>query len=175
MPEGLFSNVYVNSAVIGLVAGFAGAAFRAWWDRRDRKRSQRMAIFVDLMATRAQILHPRHVEAINGAQVAFYGDREVMDRWHDYFKHLNAQHLSSEVWGMERSRLMTALLQSMARVLGYSLSTADIDAIYSPAGHTAVENSQMSVLHGLANALSSGVLAVRIVEAADNGSAAPQG
>ena len=52
----------------------------------------------------------------------------------------------------------------MAKSLGYKFSKADIDAVYYPKGHGAVENDQLQVLSGLARVLKGDALAVRVIE-----------
>lgn len=156
--------VFFGGAVISLVSMVTGNIVQYFMSRGRLKHERQLKIFDILMATRAQGLSPFHVEALNSVPVAFYGHRDVTDRWYDYFKHLHAGHLSYEVWGVEQKKLMTALLLAMAKVLKYNFSTADIDAIYYPEGYRAIEQDQQIVLFGLARALSGGSLKVQLDE-----------
>ena len=96
MPDGLFQIGTLNSVVVGVASGFAVSVFQAWRGGQDRRRTQRLAIFNDLMAMRAQTLHVRYVEAFNSVPVAFYGESEVIDKWRECFGHVNNGTLSLE-------------------------------------------------------------------------------
>jgi hypothetical protein len=161
--EALSQYVLVNSVVVGVVAGAIGAILRGVLDSRNTRRQRQERIFETLMATRAQTLAAAHVEAFNAIPVAFHGVSDVIDRWRDYYGHLHKEHLSIEVWNVERQKLMTALLLTMAKPLGYKFNSADIDSVYYPRGHGSLEADQLSVLRGLSTALSSGALTIRVV------------
>ncbi len=155
--------LYFGGGAMSLLGVIVGQVIQYFTTRGKLKHERQLKIFDVLMATRAQRLSQGHVEALNSVPVAFYGHREVSDRWYDYFKHLHAEHLSREVWDIEQNKLLAALLLAMAKSLKYNFSTADIDAIYYPRGHGAIENDQQVLLKGLAQALQSGVLDVRLI------------
>jgi len=68
-------------------------AFKAQWDlqQREEARKRRLQVFTALMATRGNILHYWHVEALNLIDVEFSEASEgnVRDAWKAYLGHLN--------------------------------------------------------------------------------------
>lgn len=68
---------------------------------RDRKE-RRMVIFRTLMATRASVLSPAHVEALNAIPIEFYGNtgklKEINEAWKLYLDHLGPTNVVGDVW-----------------------------------------------------------------------------
>ena len=59
-----------------------------WIDKNKGVRRRRLDIFRDLMETRAAILTPKHVAALNRIDIEFYTVGEVSKAWKEYHDHL---------------------------------------------------------------------------------------
>jgi hypothetical protein len=110
-------------------------AFEAQWQlqQRDEARKRRLKVFTALMATRGNVLHYRHVEALNLIDVEFSEalEKDIRDAWKTYLDHLNtfgdtiqepeeSKRKNIENQREERRRdLLAELLQKMGARLGY--------------------------------------------------------
>jgi hypothetical protein len=147
--------------VIATVGGPILAVQAQKWLERDRTiMERRRQIFRTLMATRASGLAPAHVEALNAVPVEFYGPRKaslrtIVDNWHAYLDWLNIKNLPPEVWSQKRVELMTILLHSMSKYLGYGFSKSELEKdLYYPKGHEELENDQAIIRRGFVKLLS---------------------
>jgi|SRR5690625_93792 len=88
-----------------LLAPLVALQLSVWLEKYREKRRLRLAIFKDLMATRATRLAPDHVQALNMIDVEFYGtDKKstaVLRAWKAYLDHLGEPQNAPEVWGEE--------------------------------------------------------------------------
>jgi hypothetical protein len=70
-------------------------AFEAQWklQLKQEAKERRMKVFKTLMATRGNVLHQYHVEALNLIDVEFSEplEQDVRDSWKTYLDHLNIQ------------------------------------------------------------------------------------
>jgi len=121
-------------------------------DRRDRK----IRIFKTLMATRAAILSPDHVAALNMIDVEFpeIGRwKPVVRAWRSYFDHLQVQTASPEEtarWLDRRIDFLAELLSQMGKSLGYDFDVVKIKrGIYSPKAHGMLEEEAYQIRQGV--------------------------
>ena len=126
------------------------------WIERERDRNQRrINIFRVLMTTRAAILSPAHVEALNVVPIEFYGKKpsfvEVVDAWKAYIDYLYKDIIDNKSWAEKRVELLNIMLTKMASALGYKFNSVEISReLYSPKGHAAIEGDQEIIRKGLA-------------------------
>jgi hypothetical protein len=107
------------------------------------------------MATRAAILSPAHVEALNAVPVEFYGSgaklRQINDSWKLYLDHHDDRLNYNEAWAQKRLDLFIDLLHLISQFLGYRFSkTQLLRDIYSPRAHGDLEAEQTLIRKGLA-------------------------
>lgn len=147
-----------NAEIIIALATFFGpiAAIQAerFLARRREKRDRQLTIFRTLMATRASQLTAEHVNAINAIPIDFYGHKKVTDRWEEYFAHLHKEGMDEKLWGQKKAELLMALLSEIGAALRYRFNAREMESIYSPKGHAAIENAQNAILFGMAELLS---------------------
>jgi hypothetical protein len=146
-----------NLAIIGATLSGPVLAVQAqkWLERGRDIKERRLAIFRTLMATRAAMLSPMHVEALNAVPVEFYGTskklRQINDAWKLYLDHHTIDGPATEVWMQRRLDLFHDLLHLMSQFLGYSFSRAQLARdIYSPRAHGDMETEQTIIRQGLA-------------------------
>lgn len=116
-----------------------------WIERNRQTREEQIRIFKTLMATRAAILDPRHVEALNVIDVVFHGksrkEIEIRRLWKQYLDHLNDRAYPREAWGAKRVELSVELLHSMAVFLGFDFDKTHIkNQAYFPEGYGDMED-----------------------------------
>lgn len=146
--------------VIATILGPVLAIQAQKWLERGREIEQRRAtIFRELMATRATMLSPRHVEALNAIPIEFYGNsaklKPIIDAWKAYLDHLSQPGIFDEVWAAKRRDLFVDLLHRMAELLGYEFNSVEIaKEIYAPRGHAQIESDQDIIRRGLAEMFS---------------------
>lgn len=140
-----------------IAATFLGpiAAVQAqkWVERwRDQER-RRLDVFKTLMATRATVLSPTHVQALNSIEMEFTGARyaPVRKAWKVYLDHLNdgpkgpafEDEAAINLWVSKNPQLLSELLVEMGQTLGYRFDEVDVKrGIYNPIGHAKDENEQ---------------------------------
>ena len=135
-------------------------------ERYSQKKSLKIDIFKQLMATRSQNsrLSNEHVRALNMIDLAFYGkikrgrtkrsdsESKVLSSWKLYFAHLNTSYpdndnASGTIWNQTSNNLFLDLLSEIATdIERVQLQTA----IYSPIAHGAIENDKLKIRQGLA-------------------------
>lgn len=124
---------------------------------RERRRTK-LWIFKTLMATRAAILSPDHVRALNMIDLEFTGkgakERLVVRRWREYLDHLGSMpqgdsddaKAAMPVWGEKSNEHLTDLLIAMGNCFGYDLDKVAVrKGIYSPQGHAQDELEQRAL------------------------------
>lgn len=147
-----------------VVATFFGpiAAVQAqkWLDRSRQVRDRRVAVFRALMATRASVLAPAHVDALNAIPLEFHGRsqklRDVITAWNVLLDHLNTRNPPDlNRWGERRVDLFVSLLFKISQCLGYGFTELDIkNNFYAPQGHQTVQSDQEIIRRGLADVFS---------------------
>jgi hypothetical protein len=106
------------------------------------------------MATRAAMLSPGHVEALNAIPVEFYGTRgklkQINDAWKVYLDHHAQDAPVTDAWLQKRLDLFQDLLHLISQYLGYEFSRSQLARdIYSPRAHGELENEQTIIRRGL--------------------------
>ena len=123
-------------------------------ERRRDIKGRRLEIFRTLMATRAAMLSPTHVEALNAVPVEFYGAsgklKHINETWKLYIDHHDERLSPNDAWGQKRMDLFLDMLHIMSQFLGYSFSKAQLGRdIYSPKAHGDLETEQTIIRKGL--------------------------
>jgi hypothetical protein len=126
------------------------------------------------MATRGNILHYRHVEALNLIDVEFSeaSEKDIRDAWKAYLDHLNTypdQKEPDEAKNQREERrkdLLAELLQKMGARLGYGFDFTYLKGrAYYPKGHGTMVEEESALRKGLIEMLWKGrPLMVRSVE-----------
>jgi hypothetical protein len=158
-----------------------------WLERRQRKQSVKDGIFRTLMSTRATRLAPEHVQALNMIDIAFYGrrwlgrqrqsdaERTVCTARRSYFDALDANlgpdptEAQRQQWAHVRDEKFFTLLEEIAQAQDFHFDPTELRrAVYSPVGHSAIENQQDAIRSGLAKLLSGEIaLPMRVVNLPD--------
>jgi hypothetical protein len=136
-------------------------AFSAQWVLQllREKRQRKIWIFRTLMSTRATILSPDHVKALNLIDLEFNGngrkDKDVRDAWHTYHDHLytsrpNTDTSMQAAWDKESNDLLNSLLYRMNMRLGFGFEYSEIKkGAYAPDFYTATEIDLLLIRKGL--------------------------
>lgn len=99
-----------------------------WLDRHRAIVDRRVTIFRTLMATRAAVLSPGHVEALNAVPVEFYGNskklKEINESWKLFLDHHRPDVPVSDVWFQKRVDLFLDLHHLISQYLNYGFSRA---------------------------------------------------
>lgn len=116
-------------------------------DDRNEERGRKLAVFKTLMATRAYVVSPRHVEALNTIDLEFLPHRPkekaVLDVWAQYLDHLGATSMEANTWALRRNDLLVDLLYAMGNALGYHFNKTQIkNGTYAPVAHGKLEEEQ---------------------------------
>jgi hypothetical protein len=106
------------------------------------------------MATRAAMLSPGHVEALNAIPVEFYGTRgklkEINDAWKVYLDHHTQEAPPTDAWLQKRLDLFEDLLHLISQYLGYKFTRSQLARdIYHPRAHGELEGEQTIIRKGL--------------------------
>ena len=124
------------------------------------------------MATRANNLHYRHVEALNLIDVEFSeaSEKEIRDAWKTYLDHLNT-YAADQIQESDETRrtqllnqkeerrkdLLAELLQKMGVQLGYSFDFTYLKGrAYYPQGHGTIVEEEGQLRKGLIQMLWNG-------------------
>ncbi len=152
-------------------------------ERYNEKKSLKIDIFKQLMATRApnSRLSGDHVRALNMIDLAFYGkpkrgqakrtktENEVLSSWKLYFNHLNIPFPTNEaggiIWNQTSNNLFLDLLSAISKDIGYEFARDQLQTpTYSPIAHGDIENDQLKIRKGIASAFSdSGALKIELI------------
>jgi hypothetical protein len=127
--------------------------------RRRERRQRRLNVFRTLMATRASVLAPEHVQALNMIDIEFHGSdtqsRAVLNAWKAYLDHLNQTQTDAALWGSRREDLFVDLLYEMSRHLDYDFDKTHIRRTsYFPKGYGDLEADQLAIRKALVSMLS---------------------
>lgn len=147
---------WTNVAIIfaTLLGPILAVQAQKWLERRRSIEDRRVQIFRVLMATRAAVLSPGHVEALNAIPVEFYGTKgnlkKINDAWKLLLDHHTPDAPTTEVWWQRRIDLFMDLLFLISQFLGYGFNRAQLQRdIYSPRAHGELENEQTVIRKGL--------------------------
>lgn len=158
----------IGATVIGPIAAVQA---QKWVERWREKTQRKNWVFATLMSTRNARTSPLHVGALNSIELAFYrgrfailqatgADAFVLDRWHEYYEHLNtpqpnnddpqARQFAQGIWNSKSQELFINLLEALATATGYSLTRQQIqDGHYSPIAHETNEQIKQALDRGL--------------------------
>lgn len=169
----IFEIVTVAALILGPILAIVIANYM---EAKRTTHNRRMDIFRTLMRTRRNRLTQDHVSALNLVEIEFRKDKDVIDAWRGYFKHLGteqprrtdetfSQELSFEQnqaredrfqfrVAREREKLLAALLHNMAQELNYDVEALDIfEGGYSPQGWAEIEFQQETIRRHLIDLL----------------------
>lgn len=128
-------------------------------DEKKEAKKRKLDIFRTLMATRAAVLTPEHVHALNAIDIEFYGNNDVIQKWRIYNDHLHSVLLEQEKpknedewkrWTEKSQNLFVDLLETMALNLKYQFPRVDITrGHYRPQAYGDIENDQFIIRKGL--------------------------
>ena len=129
---------------------------QVYLDRARGKLARQQQIFHALMRTRASVISPEHVHALNAVPMEFLGKRKITDAYRDYIAHLNTSAQNSpEAWGVRRVDLLMDLLHKVSGDLGYDFTVAQLKGeYYAPQAHFTSDAEQTAIRQGLAKILS---------------------
>jgi hypothetical protein len=140
--------------VIATVAGpILAVQAQKWLERGRAINDRRNQIFRVLMATRAAMLSPGHVEALNAVPVEFYGTRgklkAINEKWKEFLDHHSPDVLMNDAWLQKRLDLFIDLLHLISQNLNYGFSRSQLARdIYNPQAHGDLENEQTIIRKG---------------------------
>jgi hypothetical protein len=102
------------------------------------------------MTTRARILAPEHLRALNTIEFEFHGknahDRHVVEAWRSYLAHLSATGLPPEVFDQKRQELFVDLLHALTEALGFSFEKSSLrNPSYYPVALGDLENDNYQI------------------------------
>lgn len=128
-------------------------AYQYFTEKRKDKRSQKMKLYLDLMAHRKlNFPSQQYADALNLIEVVFYNNPTVITYWHTYSDYLRRKPYNPT--DANNSRL--DLLAEMGKVLGYkNLQQTKIDNFYVPNAHNWANASQDEIQHELLRVLKS--------------------
>lgn len=122
-------------------------------ERRRDDKQRRLRVFKTLMVTRASVLSPNHVEALNSIDIEFNSndknDKDVRDSWKAYLDQLshfpkeNATEDDQKRWKEKTDELLTDLLYVMAVAVKYNFDKTYIKrTAYTPVRYSDMEMEQ---------------------------------
>lgn len=133
--------------IIPLVAVWLGR----YLQDRSEKRKDKMNVFMSVMTFRYG-WSPEGVKALNSIHIVFSDDKDVRACWRKYYQSLCEP--ATDTNGLQhREDLMYALLESMAKNLGYSdkITKADIRDPYVPQAMVDAINTNAAMQSGMLN------------------------
>ena len=133
-----------------------------WVEMLRERRSRKLWVFQQLMATRAARVSAEHVQALNMIDLEFYGARPfgilrrskseqvVLDAWKEYHNHLNQPRVSEAaalaVWVSRGDELLVDVLFAIAKDLGFKFDRVQLKISgYSPIAHGELEFEQNAI------------------------------
>ncbi|MHB9072342.1 MAG: DUF6680 family protein [Desulfobaccales bacterium] len=145
-----------------ILAPILAVQVQKYLERGREVEERRLRIFKALMATRASVLSPLHVESLNLIDVEFYGthpkDKKVVETWKLYLDHLNnfpKEEGSISSWHEKSVDLLADLLYEMGQAVGYHFDKVHIKrSAYIPKGHSDFETENTLIRRGLLEIIS---------------------
>ena len=133
-----------------------------WIERLRERRSRKLWVFQQLMATRAARLSAEHVQALNMIDLVFYGtqhfgiyhrrsktEHAVIEAWREYLDQLSTHATDAAemaVWSARRDELFINLLFAIAKDVRYKFDRVQLKkGAYSPQAHGDLEAEQTLV------------------------------
>jgi hypothetical protein len=138
-----------------LVGPILAVQAQKWLEKSRAITDRRNHIFRVLMGTRAAVLSPAHVEALNAIPVEFYGSsvrlKTINETWKVFLDHHMQQDAPlTDAWWQKRQDLFVDLLHLIAQFLGYGFSRSQLARdIYNPQAHGELETEQTIIRKGI--------------------------
>jgi hypothetical protein len=136
-----------------LVGPILAVQVERYLSRKREDRERRLRVFKTLMLTRAAVLSPAHVEALNSIDIEFKSenekDKKVRNAWKEYLDQL--AHYPKEKpseddqkrWKERTDELLVELLYVMAEAVNYDFDKTHIKrAAYTPVRYSDMEFEQ---------------------------------
>ncbi len=160
--------------LVTILAIFIGPFFAIRMQKRIEKdalrESKQHDIFRTLMATRANRISIKHVEALNLISMDFSENKEseqpiivawesLLDQYNDYPVYNNYDDKSRysidlQIAEKESSKYLIELLSEMSKCLGYGFKKIDIkNGCYAPVGHSEKDNEEILIRKSLVGVL----------------------
>lgn len=152
--------------VVATLAGpILAVQTQKWIDRAGERGRRRQWIFNSLMANRATRLNDDYIRALNQIDLEFYPrwfrsgtDVKVIDAWRTLRGVLangppddNQDVALANNWSERVTDRLVDLLSAMSTALGYTFAPEELRrGIYYPKGRVDLEQSQLAIMHGLA-------------------------
>jgi hypothetical protein len=135
-------------------------------ERYRERRSRKLNLFAQLMATRAARLSPDHVQALNMIDLVFYGNRRlgklhrskheqaVLDAWKEYLDSLGNPGSGEATWNA-RDEIFTNLLYAIAQDVGLRFDRVQLKrGAYTPQAHEDLELEHRAIRKHVISTLS---------------------
>src|SRR5713226_2114640 len=132
-------------AIVAIITGPTSALLVGkYLEERRAKKNRKIRIYQDLMANRASRLSPPWVQALNGIETEFYGDRKVIEAWRIVVDHFGAPESSDPdkvgQWNDKLGDLLNDMLYEMGKSLGYHVNKVTLKRnAYYPKGWGEIE------------------------------------
>ena len=121
--------------------------------RKREERERRLRVFKTLMVTRAAVLSPAHVEALNSIDIEFNSvddkDKKVRNAWKEYLDQLahypkeKTSEDDQKRWKEKTDELLVELLYVMSKAVDYDFDKTYIKrTAYTPVRYSDVELEQ---------------------------------
>ncbi len=151
--------MFTISDSILILATFLGSTFavqvQKFIEMKKEVKNRKLWIFHTLMATRANRIADRHVEALNMIDLEYHHfmkgkGKQVKEAWHEYHNILNDRNVPRDQWVQKSEDLFINLLHKMSIFLGFNYNKVDIQrSCYSPVAHGERDTAQAIILKGL--------------------------
>jgi hypothetical protein len=132
-------------AIIAIITGPTTALLIGkFLEERRAKKNRKIKIYQDLMAYRASRLSPVWVQALNGIETEFYGERKVIESWRVVVDHLYSAQADdpahADRWNEKLGELLTDMLYEMGKSLDYHFDKVTLKRnAYYPKGWGEIE------------------------------------
>jgi len=147
-----FEWLTVAAIVVGPVLALFAQRLLDWLRER---RNQRIRLFLTLMSTRASILAPAHVQALNSIDIVFNrrGDAAIREAWRALLDHMVTP-MTNPGWADRASDLRVVLYQAMGARVGYSYTVDYLKRrIYAPIAYAQTEQDNIQIRQKLVKVL----------------------
>jgi uncharacterized protein DUF6680 len=146
-PPPAFSSIPLEAwlTIAAIIIGpIAALLIQKYLEDRRAKIDRRIRIFQALMSNRASRLSPGWVQALNGIETEFYGEKKVIEAWRVVVDHLNSglskDPLQIGQWNEALENFANDMLYEMGKSLGYDFDKVTIKRnAYYPSGWGEVE------------------------------------
>ncbi len=124
-------------------------------DEKKEIRERKLSVFKTLMATRATVLSPDHVEALNRIDLEFDerkpSERGVIEAWREYCDLLHNSRMDEKIWDDRRVELLAVLLQQMSKAIDYKYfdKTTIKNSAYNPGGYSEMDAEHALIRRGI--------------------------